>query len=101
MISRFRPSIDIIGIARNDIIRRKLLLSYGVCPLNIGDMSKKRKRWKTTEEIFDEAIVLLQKEKLCRKGESAIFVGGSPLGHTGKVNMLQSRTIPDITRSLT
>jgi pyruvate kinase len=97
MISRFRPSIDIIGITRNDINRRKLLLSYGVCPLNIGGLSKKRKPWKTTEEIFDRVVELLPEEKLCRKGESVIFVGGSPLGHIGKVNMLQSRTIPSPT----
>lgn len=93
MMSRFRPSVEIVGIARNEICRRKLLMSYGVYPINVGLGPTTRKRWQHTDQIFPKAASLSSRELLVNEGDNVVFVGGNPLGQYGKVNVLQVKEI--------
>lgn len=97
MISRFRPSVKIIGIIYAENCRRKLLLSYGACPLSIGETSlSTRKVWQNPEEVFIKAAQDCLGGKFTQKGDHIIFVTGTPLGKKGqgKVNILQVKEIP-------
>ena len=93
MISRFRPSVDIIGVVRNEVCRRKLLVSYGVYPINIGG-GPKPNGWKDTDDLFPEAAKQSVEAGLAKGKDSVVFVGGNPLNVYGKVNVLQVKQIP-------
>lgn len=101
MISRFRPSVDLIGIIYDDKCRRKLLLSYGACPFSIGESSPSTgTAWQEPEEVFKKAAAECLKSKLSKKGDHVIFVSGTPLGKygQGKVNILKIKEIQQPTK---
>ncbi|MGD0780373.1 MAG: pyruvate kinase [Dehalococcoidales bacterium] len=95
MLSRFRPSVKLIGIIYDERCRRKLLLSNGVYPLSIGTKTPPADNtWKNPEAVFQRAAEHCIKDKLLNKGDRAVFVSGTPLGYygQGKVNILQIKT---------
>jgi pyruvate kinase len=95
MISRFRPETLIIAAAHNEISRRKLLLSRGVYPINIGEINSNTKRkYASTDEAFEEACKKSVEESLGLFEEDYIvFVSGTPLFSRGLVNQVQIKKI--------
>ena len=97
MISRFRPSVRLIGIVYDERCRRKLLLDYGACPLSIGDTSPPTgTAWENPDEVFQRTTKDCLAEEFYKGGDHVIFVSGTPLGKygQGKVNILQIKEIP-------
>jgi len=95
MISRFRPSVDIIGIVRGELYKRKLSISYGVYPIDVKAISPRGGVWLNPEEIFQEAAKNALDQRLVRKPSIVIYIAGSPLGEFGRVNILQVKDISD------
>lgn len=92
MLSRFRPSVKLIGVIYDDRCRHKLLLTYGARPVSLGSKSYTADDfWKDPNAVFQKAAEYCLKENLVKKSEHAVFVSGSPLGYygQGKVNILQ------------
>jgi pyruvate kinase len=97
MLSRFRPSVKLVGVVYDERCRRKLLLSYGAYPLSIGETSPATgSAWNNPDGVFKKAAEDCVKEGSCQIGDHAIFVSGTPLGKygQGKVNILQIKDIP-------
>lgn len=96
MISRFRPSVKVIGITYTEKCRRKLLLSYGACPVSIGSgLRSTRKPWKSPDKVFQKAALECVKRNLLQSKEPVVFISGVPLGQSGigKVNTLQIKQV--------
>jgi pyruvate kinase len=95
MISRLRPSMIIIGAAHDILNTRKLIVSYGVLPICIGEADQREK----TEGIFvrcqnkraeDEYL-----DQLLTRGDMVIFTAGTRLGKPGTTNLIQMRKIDE------
>lgn len=96
MLSRFRPKIPIIGPAHDDVNARKLILSFGVYSLCIGDKQT------TVEEVFNAASKEAMRSgymfgepdfKLLEEGDMVIATSGTPLLTPGTTNLIQIRRV--------
>ena len=86
MVSRFRPTVDIIGICTTESARRKLSLSWGVTPIvseNVPSM----------EVLFYNAKKIVKKAMGLKKGDKIIITGGSSAGQPGNTNTIRIEEI--------
>ena len=81
-IARYKPGCPIIGCAMDNRVARKLNLSWGVKPLFLP-------KAEDTEELFENAVKLAEKEGYLKKGDIAVITAGVPLGIPGKTNMIR------------
>lgn len=81
LISHFRPRVDIIGATSNEKVYRQLELMWGINPMLT-------KVFKTTEEMFDNAIKLVKEKKIAKKGETIIITCGEEK-HKGATNLIK------------
>jgi pyruvate kinase len=88
MVSRFHPKAIIVGAAHDIGNARKLALSRGVCPLNIGDGQR------SPQEVYDDAVLKAATEGLIGAGDTIVHTAGSTLFEPGTTNLIQMRTIP-------
>ncbi|MDD6811907.1 MAG: pyruvate kinase [Lachnospiraceae bacterium] len=86
MISRYRPSSDIIGCATSEKVCRQLNLSWGVIPLMI-------KEEKDVFDLFDNAIMAAEKIGLLKKGDLTVITSGVPIGISGTTNMIKVQNV--------
>ena len=93
MISRLRPSVMIVGATHDIINTRKLIVSYGVKPICIGEVPNEE----GTEGVFLRCKERVQEvhdlEPSPGKGDMVIFTAGTPLGQLGTTNLIQMRKI--------
>lgn len=82
MISKFRPSCQILGITPNETVQRQMNLSWGVTPLLMEDKT-------TTDDLLEGAIDTAVKAGQLQKGDITVITAGIPLGIAGKTNMLK------------
>lgn len=82
MISKFRPSTDIVGATISDKVWRQLNLSWGVCPVKCQIKNN-------SDELFDHAVDVSLKAKLIKNGDLVVITAGIPLGISGTTNMLK------------
>ncbi len=81
MISRFKPSQEIIAVTDNKGIERKLKLSYGVIPFYLKEIPEKKK-------IARVALACLKKG-LIQKNDLVIFTAGIYQGKEPTSNTIQ------------
>lgn len=101
MIARFRPTAPIIGVTHDLINRRKLLISFGVYPINVGMISKSGETFKNIEEMFEEACNAIRshsciKNIIMKDKEDeveAVFTAGAPIFEPGTTNLIQIRKL--------
>ena len=82
LISRFRPEAPIIATVPTDLVRRQLLLSWGVIPIAVPLMSN-------TDELMEEALAASIKAGLLANGDTVIITAGVPTGRTGSTNLIK------------
>ena len=85
MVSRFRPPMDIIGLCTNEMIRRKLALSWGVTPVLC-------ERLEQPEEIFHNAENKAVEILNLKSGDLVVATGGEP-GKIGSTNLIKIETV--------
>jgi len=89
MISRFRPNIKaIMGVVHDISNAKKLVLSSGVYPLNIGK-EKNGEKYSNMDEMFEEALKLATEEERIQRGDKVVFIGGTPLWTLEEANFIQ------------
>lgn len=89
MISRFRPNIKaIIGVVHDISNAKKLVLSSGVYPLNIGK-EKNGEKYSNMDEMFEEAVKIATEEERIQRGDKVVFIGGTPLWTLEEANFIQ------------
>lgn len=86
MISRYRPSCDIICGTTDEKVCRQLNLSWGVDPYVIDEMTD-------VFELFTHAINRAKELGYLKKGDIAVITAGVPLGCTGTTNMIKIQEV--------
>ena len=81
-ISRYKPNCPIIGCSVNPRVCRQLNLSWGVMPLLINKEDN-------TDDLFESALRMAEKNGYVKKGDTVVITAGVPLGISGKTNMLK------------
>ncbi len=87
MVSRFRPPIDILGLATGRRSWYKLALSWGVIPLLTEHFPNM--------EVLNYYAVRAAKEALdLASGDTVVMTGGNTSGESGNTNVIRIDTIP-------
>lgn len=89
MISKYRPSCPIIGCTPYENVWRQLNLSWGVRPLMVEEKDN-------TDELFEHAIELAEKEGYVKQGEITVITAGVPLGVSGTTNLIKVHVVGHI-----
>lgn len=92
MISRFRPDIMVIGAAHDVINRLKMLMSFGVFPVNCGrNTLSTGVEFVSTEDMLDAAFAQAVKEGYVSELDSVVFTAGVPVFKPGSTNLIKIR----------
>ena len=86
MVSRFRPSVDIIGLTTSEKTWRKLAMSWGVLPVMCD-------RFDSTDVLFYTAKATAQNVLNLKKGDNIVITGGITNGLSGNTNTIKIETI--------
>lgn len=82
MISKYRPTCNIIGGSMHQKVCRQLNLSWGVTPLVV-------QRKDDADELFEHAVNVAEKAGLVSMGDITVITAGVPLGVSGTTNILK------------
>jgi pyruvate kinase len=85
-ISRYRPTVLIVGATPDAFAARSLTLSYGVIPVTIP-------RSPSTEVMIQEAIEAAIDLDLCENGDVCALVAGIPFGVRGTTNLIKIQIV--------
>ena len=86
MVSRFRPSVPIIGLTTDEKTWRRLSLSWGVIPAMCEKFS-------STDVLFYTAKKIAKFTLSLRNGDRIIITGGDTTGKSGNTNILKVEEI--------
>ena len=81
-ISKYRPVSPIIGCCMDERVCRQLNLSWGVVPILVDECTD-------TDQLFDEAVEMAEKNGIVKAGELVVITAGVPLGVTGTTNLMK------------
>jgi len=86
LVSRFRISVDIVGMASNKSVWYKLALSWGVLPV----LSE---RYVSTEVLFYHALKAAQKNLNLQSGDAVIMTGGIINEKSGDTSLIKIENV--------
>lgn len=86
MISRYRPSCQIVGGTTDEKVSRQLNMAWAVRPFLI-------KEAKDVFELFDSAVNTAKDAGLLKTGELVVITAGVPLGVAGNTNMIKVESV--------
>ena len=86
LISKFRPSVPIIGGAMTDEVMRQLNLSWNVFPIRLDEKMN-------MDELFAHAVKQAVEAGYLHRGELVIITAGIPLGVAGRTNMIKVHVV--------
>jgi pyruvate kinase len=89
MVSKFRPSAQIIAFTPKPKVVNRLLLVWGVYPVLI-------KEFKNTDEIYEITIEKALEKNLVNTGELVVITAGIPVGIAGTTNMIKVQAIGEV-----
>lgn len=82
MVSRYRPSCPILACTTDPVVCRQLNMAWGVTPVLINVEHD-------TFELFDHAILAVEKAGYLVDGELSVLTAGVPLGISGTTNIIK------------
>jgi pyruvate kinase len=88
-VSKYRPSIPIIGCSPDDVTLRQLNMSWGVTPLAMEEES-------VTDNLFTSAVENSKKRGLLENGDLVVITAGVPLWVSGTTNLLKVHIVGDV-----
>ncbi len=86
MVSKFRPSCQIIAYTDKEYVRRRLSLIWGVEPLCLDIINEE-------EELYKEVVRISLEKEYIKEGDLAIITAGLPLGVKGTTNSIRVETV--------
>ena len=86
MVSRFRPSVPIIGITTSEKTWRRLSLSWGVTPVMCENFN-------STDVLFYSASKLTKDLLKLEKGDKIVITGGVTNGKSGNTDLIKVETL--------
>lgn len=85
-VSKYRPSISVLGCTNTEQSCRHLALSWGVTPLLMPTVTG-------TDELIDISIATAKKEKLLMEDDIVVITAGVPVGISGSTNILKAHKV--------
>ena len=86
MVSRFRPSVPILGLTTDEKTWRRLGLSWGVIPAMC-------ERFTSTDVLFYTAKKIAEQQFNLTKGDKIIITGGDTSGESGNTSLIKIENI--------
>lgn len=86
MISKYRPTCNIIAGTTSDKAYRQLNMSWGVTPVHLEEKNE-------IFELFDHALDTAKKKELLHSKDTVVITAGVPLGVSGNTNILKVETV--------
>jgi len=86
VISRYRPEIPVFISCVDDRVLRQLTLSWGVSPFKLKPCS-------AFNELVDKSKNYLKRNRVVKKNDQVIVIGGVPVKQSGKINVIDLQTI--------
>lgn len=86
MISKYRPSADIVALTFDEKVQRSLTVQWGVYPVLTDRPS-------STDDMFDKATQVAKETGLVEDGDLVIIVAGVPVGESGTTNVMKLQLI--------
>lgn len=86
MISKYRPSADILALTFDERTERGLMVNWGVQPYVVDKPAD-------TDEMFALAAKKAVELGFAKKGDKIIVVAGVPMGTPGATNLMRVETI--------
>ncbi len=71
LISNFRPEVPIYAITPDETVQHRLQLAWGVYPLKGYEKD-------STEHIISQAMSVVRRKRLIKKGDLVVFTAGDP-----------------------
>ena len=81
-VSKYRPSIPVIGFTPHDAVCRRMGLFWGVLPRVMRPISG-------TDRLIDEVEKNLREERQVKKGDRIVVLIGAPIYRRGTTNLLK------------
>lgn len=81
LISRFRPTVDLIGATPNEMVYRQMELRWGVKPILTN-------KYTTTDEMFEISYELVKLNKLAKTNDMIVITCGTP-SKNGGTNLIK------------
>lgn len=85
-VSKYRPGVPILAITPNELVRRRLMLYWGVFAYRIEEPS-------TVDELFARGASLARETGIAGPGDLVIITGGVPVRVAGTTNLLKVERI--------
>ncbi len=85
-VSKYRPSLPIIGCTDSESVCRKMALSWGVMPLLMATVS-------STDELIDISTAAAKRENMIADGDMVVITAGVPVGVSGSTNILKAHVV--------
>lgn len=85
-VSKYRPSLPVLGCTDTEQACRHLALSWGVVPLLMSTVT-------STDELIDISIATAIKEKYLVDGDMVVITAGVPVGVSGSTNILKAHKV--------
>lgn len=89
MVSKYRPEAPIIAFTPDERVVRKLVLVWGIYPVQI-------ERFTNTDELFEYSAQKAVEKELVENGDLVVITAGIPVGISGTTNLLKVETIGEI-----
>ena len=86
-VSKFRPRVPILAISPDNVVCGRLMLWWGVNPIQIVESPY-------VEELFATAASLTKELNLAKPNDVIVITGGIPIGMMGSTNLLKVERIP-------
>ena len=86
MVSRFRPTVPILGLTTEERTWRRLALSWGVIPAMC-------ERFSSTDVLFYTAKKIAEQDLELDKGDKIIITGGDTSGTSGNTSLIKIEKI--------
>ena len=92
LLSKYRPSADIMVFAPSARIRRRMALFWGVKPIPF-------ERRSSTDLMFASAEKYLEKAGICERGEGVVMIAGVPPNSQARTNLVKLHVIGERLRT--
>jgi pyruvate kinase len=90
LIAAFRPSVPVIAVTPNPVVRRQLCLHWGIYPLLSQEL-------RNTDEVVEDALRVSRAHGLTSVGDTVVITAGVVGSKRNATNLMMVRTIePEI-----
>ncbi len=88
-VSKFKPMCPVIAATTSEKVRRQLSLFWGVETVKV-------KEGKSTDEVFEYALMASQEAGLINKGDLVVITAGVPVGVAGATNLMKVHLVGEV-----